>query len=614
MGKYTKAAFRSTLGIVVAASIWAVLVVSASLWPYGPLLAGPVDARVFGVLCNGSLDVTTQMQGALNVFKTVILPEGVCNITATIQLNSSNDLGGAGPYSTSINTGAGWNINNIVVQSNGKTGVSVHDLAVIGNTASRPVSLVQFTSTTNCSLINTRLATSAHESAGLVQNTTDCLIQGNRVSDVSGTGWGISMFWGALRNRVIGNEIIDTGTYGISIDDGTSNQVGSIASKGNIVADNIIYNVSGAMWCIGVEGSSYNIVHNNYCNAGGSVGISITEGNSNTVLFPIGNIIHDNIITANTSVASIGIDQEGGSNNIIHHNRIAAGDIGIKYGTGQTTAMLNNVADANEIDSTSSGAGVSQTGITTTTPYVNGLKITNNEIYSPGYTGIQLQAGNDISVTGNKILSSGKEGILDTTAGSSHEIIGNKILNASASSAGTYAAIRLQPASSVMDRIIVAHNIFDDLQGSPTNTIGLFVIGGGGTFTRIQAYDNISLKSTIIPLKLTSVAGGVYGKIVPQTLTNSAGTVTPNSVADGDILDITLTAAVTTFATPSYIADGATFTIRVTQGGTGGYNVTFDGGYKTSWSNTGNTTGKIATITLQNQGGTLIQQAFSGYM
>ena len=568
---------------------------------------------IVNTTCDGIYDAATDIQAALNANSSIVLPPGNCFVSSPILLNSNNSLAGVGPYSTAIVTGPLWNTANIVIQSNGKNGPIVRDLAVLGNSSARPVSLVQFTQTTNCAITNTRLATSRHEALGFVQNTTDCYASGNNISDVTGTGWGISLFWGALRNRIIDNEIYNTGTYGIAIDDGTSAQIGSIPSNSNDIGNNIIY-ATGAMWCIGVEGSSYNNIHDNYCNSAGSVGISIAEGNSNTIYFPIGNIVHDNIVTANISVASIGIDQEGGSNNIIHHNRIAAGDICIKYGTGQTTPMLSNVANNNECDGPSFASALSQSGIAVTTNYINGLVLSDNEIYSPGFNCILLQGGNDISTINNKCLTPGKEGIVDTTQGASHVIAGNKIVNASASSAGSFAAIRLQPAASVLDRVLVAHNTFDDLQGSPTDTIGVWYVGGGGTFSRNQVYDNIALKSTIIPLQMNGVAAGVFGSIVPQTLINSSGTVTPVSVADGDILDITLTASVSAFAVPNNIADGSKFTVRITQGGAGGYTVTFAGGYKTNFSSAGNTTGKINSVTFINQGGTLIEQSTTGYM
>jgi hypothetical protein len=85
-----------------------------------------------------------------------------------------------------------------------------------------------------------------------------------------------------------------------------------------------------------------------------------------------------------------------------------------------------------------------------------------------------------------------------------------------------------------------------------------------------------------------------------------ASSVTPDPYA-GSTLRITLTGAITIGATTNHHA-GSRMTFIFTQGGSGGYSVTWNAAYKVNWS-PDTTLGKINTITFQYDGSSWIQIA-----
>jgi hypothetical protein len=158
----------------------------------------------------------------------------------------------------------------------------------------------------------------------------------------------------------------------------------------------------------------------------------------------------------------------------------------------------------------------------------------------------------------------------------------------------------------------VARNIVADTTGSPTPRSAVAMLGTGSVFTNTQVYDNVLAYGGQTYVFLNPSV--IYGKSVPRALTSSANAVTVSYVNDDDLVTINLTES-TTISAPATLRDGQSITFVITQGGAGGYTVAWAAGYKTSWVDTGNTVGEVATVTFVVANSlTLTQQSFSGYM
>jgi hypothetical protein len=89
-------------------------------------------------------------------------------------------------------------------------------------------------------------------------------------------------------------------------------------------------------------------------------------------------------------------------------------------------------------------------------------------------------------------------------------------------------------------------------------------------------------------------------------------------IAAGEVKSITLTRDVTFLAPvlkppPAVPAKGALLTVEFLQDGTGGRTVTWDAVYKTTWSDTGNTADKRASVVFRYDGTNWIQQSISSW-
>jgi parallel beta-helix repeat protein len=359
------------------------------------------------------------------------------------------------------------------------------------------------------------------------------------------------------------------------------------------------------MWGIAIEGSTDCIMSNNFIQVISTVGIDIAEGNSIPVNTSQRNLITSNIVRG----ANTGIQLLGGHNNVIAGNEIAANDIGIKVDTNYAVTLYGNVIESNSIYGTATGPN--KCSIFVTTPYVDGLIVRDNFIYSSGQYGIAVQGGTSISIDSNKVQNTQKEGIY-VTGGNSIYITNNEIVNAGLAASATYDAISVTASIAGIDKCIVARNIVDDTTGSPTARVAVAMLGTGSVFTNTQVYDNVLAYGgqTYVYLNPDTI----YGKSVPRVLTSTANAITTSYLNDDELITINLTEA-TTISAPNNRRDGQRVTFVIIQGGAGGYNVTWSTGYFTQWVDTGNTVGKVATVTFVVANGlALTQESFTGYM
>jgi hypothetical protein len=578
-----------------------------------------VSVKDFGAVGDGTTDDTAAIQAALNAAPSVLLPAGTYKVSAQLNLNANNTLFGDGMYISKIQaTAALLNLN--VLSANDVSNVEISSLGVYGTVGSLPNTAIFIQNSSNSKVLNNYVQDISHVGVNLNGRDTgtggcyNCEVAGNIIKNVSGaTGWGIGLFKDIHQCNIHDNFILDCGAYGIVVDDGTAGDANPFVCSNNLINSNIIFTTTTNMWGIGIEGSVDCVVQNNYIEIISTYGIDIAEGNSVTVNQSQRNLITGNNIRCKASVVTTGIRMLGGNNNIISDNQISDGDIGVFITIGTLTTMFGNVIRGNSFYNSAAASGTNKTSILVGTSYLNGLSIAGNFVYSSGQYGIYIQGGTNVSVTENKIQNTQKEGIIVTGNGLNNLFItDNQIVNAGLATANTYDAISVTASGSGIAKCIVARNIVADTTGSPTARSAVCMLGTGSVFTNTQIYDNVLAYGGQTYLYLNPDV--IYGKSVPRALTSSSNAVTTSYLNDDDLITINLTEN-TTISAPNQRRDGQTVTFVITQGGSGGYTVAWNASYKTSWVNTGNTVGKVATVTFVVANNlTLTQQSFSGYM
>lgn len=574
-----------------------------------------VKDTAFGAAGDGSVDDTAAIQAAITAAGVsggaVIFPAGTYKVTARLVVGNNVRLVGVGRWLSIIQASADL-LNDIIIYAVGRTGIEISDIAVYGNSGNLPLANIQLKTCTKSSVHHCNVRYNSHEGISLNQSTYDCEVYENIIRDSSGSiGWGIGMFWDIQRCKIHHNTILDCGAYGIVIDDGTSGQSDNLPCVENIVSDNIIQTTTTNMWGIAVEGSTDNIIERNIIDIIGGYGIDVSEGNSTVVKQPLRNLIAHNIIRCKTTTVTNGIRLLGGSNNTFLGNKISAGDIGIVVAQPTSgVTMSDNVIADNDITDCAAAGGSNKCSIQVSAAAVSGLLVERNRIPSAGKIGIEIQAGNDITTKWNRIKNTQQQGIVVSGTGMRHiMVLWNEILNAGLAAAGTYAAIIVNAASASITDAVVAWNVIDDNQGTPTTWIGVEITGTGTTFVRGRVFGNKTLNPTIFPTVYLN-PDTISGDALPTSFTG--GAVAPGFIDDVTMIDITATSNVT-IAAASHGRPGNRITFVITQGGAGGYTVTWDASYKLVWSDTGNTVGYKKSVSfIKSADGALIQDGGSG--
>lgn len=605
--------------------------VDASQVSYTPPFTGSVTTNVevklseyvsvmdFGAVGDGVVDDTAAIQTALDASSAIYFPEGTYKVSAQLDLNTNNILLGAGMHISKFQATAALSGLNIL-SANDVNNVQISNLGIYGTVGSLPNCAIFIQNNSNSKVLNNYIQDIGHVGVNLNGRDTgtggcyNIEVASNIIKNVSSpTGWGIGAFKDIHQSNIHDNFILDCGAYGILIDDGTTSDTNPYPCRNILVNSNIIYTTTTNMWGIGIEGSTDCVIQNNYIEIISSYGVDVSEGNSIPVIAPERNLITGNNIRCKATLVTTGIRMLGGNNNIVSDNQISDGDIGVFITNGTATTMFGNVIRGNTFYNSSAVAGPDKTSILAAASYLNGLTIAGNFIYSSGQYGVRIQAGTNISVNSNKIQNIEKEGIYVTGNGLSNLFItDNQLINVGLATPNTYDAISVGASGAGISECIVARNIVADTTGSPTARAAVCMIGTGSVFSNTQIYDNVLAYGGQTYLYLNPDV--IYGKSVPRALTSSANAVAPVYLNDDDLITINLTES-TTISAPNARRDGQRVTFVITQGGSGGYTVTWGASYKTLWVNTNNTVGKVATITFVVANNlTLTQQSFSGYM
>lgn len=294
----------------------------------------------------------------------------------------------------------------------------------------------------------------ASESGVIGWNT----VRGRR--DLSLVPNGISLWGGARRVKIVGNDVREIGDEGISVQNCTDVLIGH-----NVVRDCDTF-------CIDVRGVNRRV---------SVMGNQVSQSNTGAALirvallsagqFPYGTVVSGNIIDC---AAAVGVGVYGADGTVVLGNEIES-----STGTNGSGIL---VADAG-------GSSARDTDVS------------HNRILNAGGSGIELQGSVGTTVTHNHVTGSGISGIRTYTVAPVRATIASNICSRNGRLAAFEAGIQILVGNKVR---LIGNECFDD-QGVPTQATGISVFSA---VTDIQIVDNDVSQGGM------SLAGGATAPLV----------------------------------------------------------------------------------------------------
>lgn len=365
----------------------------------------------------------------------------------------------------------------------------------------------------------------------------------------------------------IHNNSFDGISWGVSISD--ADGVGASNPIGTKITNNTFYDMTGPVADKGgygvlctfndstiitnnnFEGTSRHCIYLSAATRRANVSGNICKGSEYAPISlfagtTVGNEVYDNVITGNQF---IGLGTA----------------LANSHGIPMTGNIYNNTISNNIVKNARNYGLMMQAASATQYPHDN--VISGNIIVGSQSFGMSIDDGVNNLFSGNIIKDNGADGTAlyevfigktSVTGAGYNKLVGNKITPSGA-------AIRYSV-------VVGANSNYNDLTGN-TMTPGTFgIVDDLSGTTKITA-DNPGIQTVI------------YGATVSLDPTL------------GELVDITLTGNITIGIDSVKKAKGQRITLRITQDGTGGRAVTLSTAFKSFWSNTGNTAGKVQVAT-----------------
>ena len=223
-----------------------------------------------------------------------------------------------------------------------------------------------------------------------------------------------------------------------------------------------------------------------------------------------------------------------------------------------------------------------------------GLSVTGCYIHGTGgvaSTAIGIVGtSSGISVAGNQLDSHAVGVALGASIATGVEIAGNDFTSTTAATSGTaLAPYYIQGNAGAPGGLVLlsSSGISWAAEGPALDRVGSALrLNAGGAASLVQVSAGSFTRSFQSPTEAVLVSGV--------------------NATSGDLISVTLTAA-RVVGLPVNPAQGGRLTYILTQGGAGGFAVTWNASFKKTWADTGNTTGKISSISFVYNGTNWIQ-------
>ncbi len=377
----------------------------------------------------------------------VLVREGTYTIASSLTINGSDNiiLQGMGHKTVIISSAALTSLLKVCDVSNQHKNIIIRDICFDGNSQQSASTGLLWFSYAERSAVTNCFFTQSNGRAIYFDNADNCLCYGNFITDILSRGIGIED--NTSYTIISGNTLYNAGTnlagihvrgtYNIVSNNSIEDSFNSIHFEGAYCSatGNTIYGSGGDGIIVQSEHCT---VSNNVINNATVDGIYITESlctvSGNTTdgcNVGIYNSANYNTISSNTiynsTSYSIKLDNQAiVSNNIIRDS-------------GNNSIWLSSVNTSHSIISNNTIYSSAVAGINISAG--NYITIIGNSIYSSAENGISVD-GDYINISGNSIYSSAENGIFIT--GSDFSTITGNILVSNGTSVGTWAGIMLQ--------------------------------------------------------------------------------------------------------------------------------------------------------------------------
>ena len=212
--------------------------------------AATINITSYGATPNDGTDDTVAIQNAINAASpgdTVYIPNGTFNVTNVINAKSNVNIQGQS-QSGAILKFTGGSARSAIILCNGKSNITISALTIDGNNSPHPNAGIRaenssYITVKNCTIKNFANTTDwgpfgvlfrggdGYSSPGVTYSeVSDCTFQNIGVNSAWGTA--VRLAWGSSYNKILRNNVSNTGRGGILVNDGCTDLV----IKDNVVS------------------------------------------------------------------------------------------------------------------------------------------------------------------------------------------------------------------------------------------------------------------------------------------------------------------------------------------------------------------------------------------
>lgn len=453
---------------------------------------------------------------------------------------------------------------------------------------------VWFNAATFGAIYDVRVINTKSHAITVDHNSTDCLVGFNEIGPWGfslGEGFGIVVFWGGLRNKVVFNYVTNTGSgsYGIAAD-ASSAAGGGTASDGNTFAFNT---VDGCAYGIISEDSHGSRIFGNILRAQTAIAVYVAVGQD--VRTPLRTLIQSNVIQDFAASGSAAVLVLGSQTTVSENHLYNTGpNLGIKFGQPPVALRPNrdNRAVDNVIDGIAGDAIFAEDGESL---LIEGNKIRGqtagipiNIVPADAMKVVRILR-NDISTKTNGVAFAAPGINVSGPSTINHlDIDDNVIQNDGMTNAQDGIVVAVVGAIS---RVGVHRNRVIDTQGSPLMRNGLSISGTIGGFIEVTGM----MPEGLTGVPISDAGGNQLGQTQPLvdrrvvTAWTASWTIDASTGNDQELAGSTATTGYTINApTNPQIGQVLDVSVKNTSGGALGA-ATWNAVFKmTAWTNPAN--------------------------